>query len=313
MRFWIFIVLFFAFTVYGQEYRSSISSNEVKVGDLFTLTYSVIGSDRFPDEIYSDQVFPAVLLSSDSLKNNSKESLVEIVKVTDTLLHNGDTVSAVRSYNLMVWDSCALSLVGFKYSYEGLSFQFPPCFINVSYYDSEENVPIKDIKEYFNDWKPSRDVHSKITNYWPYLIGFLFLLAAVFVFVWLRIRAQKRGVYFQKTLQEMTLDQIEFLRREELWKKDHLKQHFVRFSHILRSYLTDRFELSFLDKTTEQSKLILEGLSMDRDLKENILELLNSADMIKFADSSIDDVYIAVLFDQLITIVNKTSQIPEES
>ena len=263
--------------------------------------------------IDSDQVFPAVLLSSDSLKNNSKESLVEIVKVTDTLLNNGDTVSAVRSYNLMVWDSCALSLVGFKYTYEGRSFQFPPCFINVSYYARDENVPIQDIKEHFNNWKSSHDVQSKNTNYWPYWIGFLLFMVAVFVFVWFRIRAQKRGVYFQKTLQETTLDQIELLRREELWRNDHLKQHFVRFSHILRSYLTYRFGLSFLDKTTEQSKLILEGLSMDRDLKENILELLNSADMVKFADSSIDDAYIFVLFEELITIVNKTSPSPEES
>ena len=77
--------------------------------------------------------------------------------------------------------------------------------------------------------------------------------------------------------------------------------------------MTGRFGLSFLDKTTEQSKLILLGLSIDSDLRENILQLLESADMVKFADSSMDDSYIFVLFEELINIVNETSPISEES
>ena len=68
-----------------------------------------------------------------------------------------------------------------------------------------------------------------------------------------------------------------------------------------------------MDKTTEQAKLILAGLSIEIDLKENILQLLESADMVKFADSSIDDRYIFVLFEELIAVVNKTSPIKEES
>jgi hypothetical protein len=43
------------------------------------------------------------------------------------------------------------------------------------------------------------------------------------------------------------------------------------------------------------------------------LQLLESADMVKFADSSIDDRYIFVLFEELIAVVNKTSPIQEES
>ena len=306
-------MLFISLSAFGQECRSSLSTNEVKVGDIFTLSYKVLDSESFPNAIDSDRFFPAVLLSADSLHNNSERNIVEIISVSDTVIKSGESPVAVRSYHLMAWDSCALSLVGFKYSFQGLSFQFPPCFINVSYYEAQEGVPLRDIKEYFNEWKSKPIKVTNKTAYWPYVLGLLFFLVAFFTWVWFRKRTKQRSMDFQKSLQELTLDQIESLRQDELWRKDFLQEHFVRFSYILRSYLTRRFGLSFLDKTTEQSKLILAGLSIESDLKKNVLQLLESADMVKFADSSIDDRYIFVLFQELIAVVNKTSPTQEES
>ena len=313
MRFWIFILMFLSFSCFGQEYRSSLSSSEVRVGDRFTLSYEVLNSDRFPNTIDSARFFPAILLSADSLLNNSETATVEIISVSDTVIKSGVSFVAVRSYDLMAWDSCALSLVGFKYAFEGQEFHFPPCFINVSYYEAQEGVPLRDIKEYFNEWKSIPNKESEKNMYWPYILAFLFCSIAFFMWVWFRRRSRQKSIDFQKSLQDITLEKIEILRRNELWRKDSLQEHFVRFSHILRSYLTGRFGLSFLDKTTEQSKLILLGLSIDDDLRENIQQLLESADMVKFADSSIDDRYIFVLFEELIAIVNETSSISEES
>ena len=313
MRFRIFILMFLSLSAFGQKYRSSISTNEVRVGDRFTLSYKVIDSDRFPNTNDSVQFFPAILLSADSLQNNSESAIVEIISVSDTVIKSGASSVAVRSYDLMAWDSCALSLVGFKYEFEGQTFQFPPRFINVSYYEAQEGVPLRDIKEHFNEWKSVPKKESEKNMYWPYILGLLFCLIVFFTWVWLRRRSRQRSMDFQKSLQDMTLEKIELLRRDELWRKDSLQEHFVQFSHILRSYLTGRFGLSFLDKTTEQSKLILLDLSIDRNLRENILQLLESADMVKFADSSMDDRYISVLFEELINIVNETSPISEES
>ena len=305
--------MFLSLSAFGQEYYSSLSSNEVRVGDRFTLSYKVLDSDRFPNAIDSARFFPAILLSADSLQNNSETAIVEIISVSDTLIKSGASFVAVRSYDLMAWDSCALSLLGFKYVFEGKVFQFPPCFINVSYYEAQEGVPLRDIKEYFNEWKSMPNNGSEKNMYWPYILGLLFCFIAFFMWIWLRKRSRQRSMDFQKSLQDITLEKIELLRRDELWRKDSLQEHFVRFSHILRVYLAGRFGLSFLDKTTEQSKLILLGLSIDDDLRANILQLLESADMVKFADSSIDDRYIFVLFEELIAIVNETSPIIEES
>ncbi len=312
VNFWIFILFFNGISVFGQYLRSDISSNEVRVGDVFTLNYSVSSSDRFPQSIDSSRFFPALMLSADSSKNNLEEDLVEIISVSDTVINLHDSLVAIRSYNLIAWDSCALSLVGFKYSKEGKIFQFPPCFINILYYDMQQGIPLKDIKEYFNDWKSTKSKKFNKTDYRLFVLIFSLVVVSLFLWFWFRKRAKKRSIDFQKTLQEVTLDKIQSLRQEELWKNNSLQEHFVRFSHILRSYLTGRFGLSFLDKTTEQSKLILMGLSIERDLSDQILQLLQSADMVKFADSSTDEKYISVLFDQLIEIVNKTSPIPTE-
>ena len=124
---------------------------------------------------------------------------------------------------------------------------------------------------------------------------------------------QRKREEFHKTLQEITLEQIENLKSEELWRKGLLKEHFVKFSHILRAYLTGRFGISFLDKTTQQSIILLDSLKLDEKVKNNVLELLKKSDLVKFADSRIEEAYINVLFKELASIIIHTTPIPEES
>ena len=92
-----------------------------------------------------------------------------------------------------------------------------------------------------------------------------------------------------------------------------LKEHFVQFSHILRTYLTNRFGISFLDKTTEQSILLLDQLELDEKIKNMILQLLKKSDLVKFADSRTEEKYIQVLFEELTLIVHQTTPILEDS
>ena len=116
----------------------------------------------------------------------------------------------------------------------------------------------------------------------------------------------------RQSLQEITLEQIEKLKKEKLWQKDMLKEHFVQFSHILRAYLTNRFGI-FLDKTTEQSIILLDQLELDEKIKNMILQLLKKSDLVKFADSRTEEKYIQILFEELTLIVYQTTPILEDS
>jgi hypothetical protein len=53
-------------------------------------------------------------------------------------------------------------------------------------------------------------------------------------------------------------------------------------------------------------------LSIDETLKDKILQLLKNSDLVKFADSNIEDRTILVLFDDLKSIVIQTTPKNEE-
>jgi hypothetical protein len=54
-------------------------------------------------------------------------------------------------------------------------------------------------------------------------------------------------------------------------------------------------------------------LSIDEALKNKILQLLKSSDLVKFADSNIEDKYISFLFEDFTSIVIQTTPIIEET
>ena len=217
-----------------------------------------------------------------------------------------------RSYHLIAWDSCALSLVGFDYLYSDSVFKFPPVYLNVTYYDTEDGVELLDIQEDFHEWKKSTSkINKKLNLWWIWTLISILCLGIILYFLWLRSHKEKQML--RQSLQEITLEQIEKLKKEKLWQKDMLKEHFVQFSHILRAYLTNRFGISFLDKTTEQSIILLDQLELDEKIKNMILQLLKKSDLVKFADSRTEEKYIQILFEELTLIVYQTTPILEDS
>lgn len=313
MRYYLNIILLvIGFQSFGQSLDVRISDSEIRVGDIFELNYIISNSEKFPVTMNTGDVFPAELLTSDTIEDKSIPA-VEILAFSDSLVTINEMSQVIRSYQLIVWDSCALSLIGFDYSILDSIVRFPPVYVNVSYYDSKEGIELIDIVERFHDWnKSNKDNISGSDSTWLITVLFIMLVVLLGLFLLIRWTKRKKLQESQKSLEEATLDQIKSLQKEELWRNGLLKEHFVRFSHLLRSYLTSRYGISFLDKTTKQSILLLDSLSIDETLKNKILQLLKNSDLVKFADSNIEDRTILVLFDDLKSIVIQTTPKSEE-
>ena len=100
---------------------------------------------------------------------------------------------------------------------------------------------------------------------------------------------------------------IDALEKEELWTKDKLKEHFIELSFILRSYLTSRYSISLLDKTTHETKLLLTKQGLNNETVDVIARILSQSDMVKFAKSKPE--LIAILRQSTLTkqIIAETS------
>ena len=312
MKHFLSLLLFIStINCFGQTLEVNISRDEVRVGDVFILQYMISDVSDFPETINANDYFPVNILSKDTLVEQS-DSLVEILSYRDSIIMMNGISGYIRSYHLIAWDSSALSLVGFDYLYNDSVLKFPPVYLNVTYYNTEDGVELLDIQEDFHDWKKSTSKINKKSNlWWIWIILSVICVISVLFLLWRRTHNKRHAL--KQSLQEITLEQIEKLKKEKLWQKDMLKEHFVQFSHILRTYLTNRFGISFLDKTTGQSILLLDQLELDEKIKNMILQLLKKSDLVKFADSRTEETYIQVLFEELTLIVHQTTPILEDS
>ena len=307
MKVWPFILfLAFSYSYCCQDFvKVDISDKQPRVGDLFSITCT-LKNQNFPrEELDSLTYYPAKFLSSDSIKHQTAYKGIEIIEAKDTnYISEGDSISQ-RIYSVIAWDSCELALEGFEYSIGGKTITSEKVYLKVSFYEIVEGKELYDIKELFSNWK-SRTNGSKV-KFWIFIgVIIVLVLGASIAFI-KRYFAIKIERDHKLPLEERVLLEIDQLYAEELWLHDKLQEHFVRFSYLLRSYLTERFELSFLDKTTFQSKILLKKIDLPESLRIKIVELLTSSDYIKFADSSMSNERIAFLKIALTNIIEETT------
>jgi hypothetical protein len=143
---------------------------------------------------------------------------------------------------------------------------------------------------------------------WPWL--FLVLLLITCFVIYRKLKSKK----FKATplsLEESTLLAIEQLEKEHLWEKGLLKSYYVALSFIIRDYLSQRFAINLLEKTTNETQLLLKQIKMDRVISEKIEIILNESDMVKFAQSQPDESAMKKIADIARQIVLSTRPIEE--
>ena len=285
--------------------KVDISNKQPRVGDFFSITCS-LKNQKFPQELLdSTAYYPAKYLSSVASKHETVYKGIEILDIKDTNYISQDDSISQRIYSVVAWDSCELALDGFEYSIGGKTIKSEKVYLKVRLYEIVEGVELYDIKELFSTWK-SKASGSRVLLWVLMGLIIVLVLSASIILIKRYLAINNKGDH-ELPLEERVLLAINQLYSEELWLNDKLQEHFVRFSYLLRSYLTERFELSFLDKTTLQSKILLKKIDINESSRTKIVELLTSSDYVKFADSSMSNERIAFLKIALTNIIEETT------
>ena len=295
-----------SFLSFCQDYVEVVVSNkEPRVGDFFSITCTLKNQDVFPESIDSSVFYPASYISSDSAIHQKAYTGLEIIGTKDSSYLRNNKIFSQREYTIVGWDSCELSLDGFEYMLKNKILKSQKVYLNVSFYDTVEGIEMYDIKESFSSWKVSGK--GSVILFWI-LVILAFILVLISILFWSkRFFKNPKKMEHMLPLQERILSDINQLYSEELWLNHKLQEHFVRFSYLLRSYLTERFQISFLDKTTYQSKIILKKIDINESTRTKIDELLTASDFVKFADSSISNQRIASLKIAIENVIKDTN------
>ena len=309
MRFGIaFFFAFQFFALFAQQPVVRISSEKVTVGNRVNLIYSIQlkKDDKFKfDKIQGN--FPAKITSDNSSLKGGEFNEIEIIDFQDTIIIKGKVKTWIGAYELCAWDSGLVVLEGQRFTLNDSTGDFPSVYLKCSLMPHKKGQDIYDIKESFVKTQYKKDwlYYGLRYVFWWLLPLILYLL-----YRWWNRREPK----IVKQVREMSLKKkslmaSDALEKAELWKRDKVKEHFVELSYILRSYLTSRYELNLLDKTTTETKLLLTAKGIEKPVVDSILNVLNHSDLVKFAASKPSEEIIEKSFFMIRQLIVETSPI----
>jgi ethanolamine ammonia-lyase large subunit len=111
------------------------------------------------------------------------------------------------------------------------------------------------------------------------------------------------------SLKDRTLYAIDSLEKLKLWEQGKVKEHFSELTFILRSYLSTRYEINLLEKTSHETKLLLLQKGLHEETVRVISNILMEADLVKFAKSHPDEIAIYKHTQLVRQVVAETSPI----
>lgn len=181
-----------------------------------------------------------------------------------------------------------------------LKVNAPSAPASINPMDSIGLAPIKTIKR-----EP-----FKIQDTFPFLIALL-ILSVLGVLVWSFLRTKKPVVPPPPVtkwipVHELALAQLHQLKGQQLWQQGKVKDYQSQLTHIVRSYLENRYHIQALESTTPRILSQLKALSFSDDHKKQLQEMLQMADMVKFAKASPEVTAHDRLMENAVTFVKNT-------
>lgn len=165
--------------------------------------------------------------------------------------------------------------------------------------EGEEKTDIRGIKS----------VLSMLLRLGPWFLGISVMIAAIAGFMIYRV-TRRRGLLRTEekklSAEDEALRLLTELYEGDLLRRGKIKEYHFRLSEILRSYLEKRFEILANELTTYEIYRTLKNKAIDPALREKINDVLEAADLAKFAKWNPEPA-------KIIEMYQKSKQIVEEA
>lgn len=280
----------------AQTARTNVSQKSILVGEKIVLTYTLTFDGKAQKPIFNPAVgvLPSRLKSKTGSLSNAISDNIEVESpFKDTIVKGKKQATWTGTYEITAWDEGNYVIAGPTISVDDSTIYFPDTEINVKLVSAKKGQDIYDIKESFAKI-PEEPFSFKrfFANHWWWLLP-LILIPLIYWMVRKVKNAEKPPVRIKEMpLKERTLLAIDALEKSKLWEKNRVKEHFSELTFILRSYLSSRYNINLLEKTSHETKLLLLQRGLHAETVNVISMILNEADMVKFAKSHPDEIAI---------------------
>jgi hypothetical protein len=166
---------------------------------------------------------------------------------------------------------------------------------------------------------PIKDImieEANISDYLKYIYGLLvaLALAGIGYYFYKRKKNQENTPKYQEpiilpTADEKAMEALTVLKTKQLWQQGYIKEYQSSLTEIIRTYLEDRYDFDALEMTTEEIIAQLKSTGFDQQYKDNLKEILQVADLVKFAKATPDENIHQIFMDKAVDFVINTKNI----
>lgn len=288
------VVLFGKFVSFSQDLSTNINHDRAKLGDRLEVSYVVKSTSKFKIDFQAQKDILKADKKNNSAKLNDKEDVgLELLSpFWDSAYIKAGINYWVGKYEVVVWDTGKIVIPNQQIVIDDSTYYFN----SIEFYVTGKTIGVLDelfdIEEGFADVSSESTWKDYFEKYW-YILVIAFVLLAALIFILIR---RKKGRKAEKqvtmSLKDRTLQAIQLLEKREVWRNGDFKVHYSELSHIIRMYLSSRYQLNLLEKTTLETKLLLQQTPMTREMISSVMLILSQADMVKFANSESDEINV---------------------
>jgi hypothetical protein len=110
------------------------------------------------------------------------------------------------------------------------------------------------------------------------------------------------------------LRELDKIKAQKLWQQKEVKEYYTRLTFVIRWYISKRFAILALEQTSDEILDHIKSLKLDQVNYKNLEDLLNLADIVKFAKGEPDPNENIIHLDNAYEFVKMTKEeISEES
>jgi hypothetical protein len=257
---------------------ATMEKNSILIGDQINIDL------RFTCTRNSSVIWPEI--SDTLIKQVEVINKLPIDSIIDERL--GNQITYTQQLVITSFDSGYFALPPFTFIYkpegseEYLVAETEALLINV------QTVPV-DMNEDIKDIKPTIDVPLSFAELWPWLLGGLLLILFILGLIYY-LRQRKRNepiIPVRKKPQlpphQVALDELDKLRAKKLWQSGRIKEYHTELTDIVRKYISGKFNIHASEMVTGEILEAVENIQISPDSKSKLKEVLELADLVKFA------------------------------
>ncbi|MFN3917909.1 MAG: hypothetical protein ACK4K0_09205 [Flavobacteriales bacterium] len=313
-----FVLLYFtAVSQHAADFSVKINRDSIQIGEPFEINYRLLVSAS----VNSKNVVPP------SIKEN--DTLFEIFEVWESYPIefaageeiNGELYSVwIQKIVLSSFENGFLTIKPLIAIIENDTIESNALLIFCDAPKIEEDVDFKDIKEIYEDpltiWE--RIKLFLIKHKW-WLIAALLILISIIAGAYIYSKHKNKKVVIQperkKSMRQRYMEELAAILAKQLWQQGELKQYHTEITNLLRNFISERFNVPTLEKTTEEIMASLRFESISQEWKSKLGNLLSASDLVKFAKgktSPIENEKLAQEVSQFIDVHLLTEDLLQE-